>query len=222
LKIFQIYFDDSHRAGLEYIPLRNDDCTVYFENSVIKQLIESGAHADSDYFGVVSYKLRAKFGFPPHQGSILGNISTRAFSPEAFEKEVRRVAPDAMSFLTLVPHDPIALADHFHPGFSHLFGRIMKAIGYDWTPTVFRDVIYFNHFVAKAAVYERYVKEMLAPAMAVMDQMPELLQNSNYPGLLPERLQARFGVPHYPFHTFLCERFFSYFAHIHQLQCAHY
>jgi hypothetical protein len=55
-----------------------------------------------------------------------------------------------------------------------------------------------------------------------MDQMPELLQNSAYPGVLPERLRARFGVSHYPYHTFLCERFFSYFAHIHQLRCAHY
>jgi hypothetical protein len=62
---------------------------------------------------------------------------------------------------------------------------------------------------------------MLAPAMAAMDQMPELMQPSGY-SVLPPQLAARFGVPHYPYHSFLCERFFSYFAHINQLSCAHY
>jgi hypothetical protein len=170
----------------------------------------------------VSYKLRDKLSWLPSRGTIIGNKSTRAFSPAAFEEEVRRAAPDAMSFQTLQAHDPVTVADVFHPGFSRYFARIMKAIGHDWSPTVLKDVFYFNYFVAKASIYERYVKEMLAPAMAVMDQMPELLQNSAYPGVLPERLRARFGVSHYPYHTFLCERFFSYFAHIHQLRCAHY
>jgi len=62
---------------------------------------------------------------------------------------------------------------------------------------------------------------VLAPAMAVMDQMPELMQNSGY-SALPDRLAARFGVPHYPYHSFLCERFFSYFAHLNNLTCGHY
>jgi len=58
--------------------------------------------------------------------------------------------------------------------------------------------------------------------MAVMDQMPELREDSGYPHPLPPPLQARFSIPHYPFHPFLCERLFSYFAHIHRLTCAHY
>jgi len=32
----------------------------------------------------------------------------------------------------------------------------------------------------------------------------------------------RFGTPFYPYHPFLCERFFSYFAHLHRLDCAHF
>jgi hypothetical protein len=223
MKIFQVYFDDSQQADLDYVPLRNDDCTVYFESAVIKRLVEAGAHAGDDYFGVVSHQLRSKIRYTRDRwAGEIANVSTRAFSPEAFAAEIARAAPDVMGFQTHVPHDPVAVADRFHPGFARHFQHIMGAIGYGWTPTVFAHVFYFNHFVATPAVYERYVAEMLAPAMAVMDHMPELMQDSRYPHPLPAPLQARFGIPHYPFHPFLCERFFSYFAHLHRLRCAQY
>jgi hypothetical protein len=223
LKVFQIYFDESQRAGLDYESLRNDDCTVYFESSVIRQLVESGAHAGHDYFGVVSHQLRSKLDYTRDRwAGEIANVSTRAFSPAAFEVEVQRAAPDVMGFQTHPPHDPVSLADRFHPGFAAHFRNIMAAIGYGWEPTVFEHVFYFNYFVARPAIYERYVTEMLAPAMAIMDRMPELMQDSRYPRPLPVALQARFGVPHYPFHPFLCERFFSYFAHMNRLRCATY
>jgi len=222
MKIVQIYFDDSQRGGLDYVPFRNDDCTVYFESSVIRSLVEAGAHVGHDYFGVVSHQLRSKLEYTRQWPSEIANLSTRPFSPEAFQAEVQRLAPDAMSFQTHRAHDPISTADQFHPGFSGYFRHVMTAIGYPWTPVVFQHVFYFNYFVAKGAIYERYVAEMLAPAMAVMDQMPELMQDSRYPHPLPPHLQARFGIPFYPYHSFLCERFFSYFAHVHGLSCAHY
>jgi hypothetical protein len=225
MRIYQIYFEDSQRAGLEYVPYRNDDCGVYFESGVIAKLVGEGAHLACDYFGVVSHQLRSKVAYTrdawKHRG-VIANVSTRTFSPADFEQEVTRRAPDAMSFLTHVPHDPVTHADGFHPGFSELFRGIMKAIGHDWTPTAFRHVFYFNYFVARPEIYERYVREMLAPAMAAMDQMPELMRNSGYPHPLPDALRARFGVPHYPYHPFLCERFFSYFAHLHNLDCEGY
>jgi hypothetical protein len=223
VKVFQIYFDDEQAAGLDYIPYRNDDCTVYFENSVIKSLVESGAHQDSDYFGVVSYKLRAKLAWTQShwRNTAIWNTSSKTFTPEDFEAELLRKQPDAMSFQQHPSHDPVMLANHFHQNFSDYFARIMAAVGYNWRPTVFKDIFYFNFFVARPSVYERYVREMLAPAMAVMDQMPELMENSGY-SALPERLAARFGLSHYPYHSFLCERFFSYFAHLNNLTCAHY
>jgi hypothetical protein len=227
LRIFQIYFHESQRAQLDYVPYFNSasDCTVYFESSVIKRLVESGAHAGSDYFGVVSHQLREKLRYTAdawRNNGEIANTSVRAFTPEDFEQELRSRSPDAMSFQRHVPHDPITLADRFHPNFSHHFRRVMSAIGYGWTPTPFATVFYFNYFVAKADVYERYVREMLAPAMSVMDHMPELMGNSHYPNPLPEPLRASFGVPFYPYHPFLCERLFSYFAHLHGLKCAEY
>jgi hypothetical protein len=225
MKIYQIYFDDNQIPGLDYIPYLNDACTVYFENSVIRLLVDARAHHDTDYFGVVSHQLRSKLLYTKDAwaaGGAIANISTQAFTVDAFNDAVSTRLPDAMSFQTHVPHDPITLADLFHPHLSRHFQNIMKAIGYDWTPTTFEHVFYFNYFVAKPTIYERYVTEMLAPAMDVMAHMPELMTNSNYPYPLPEPLRMRFGIPFYPYHPFLCERFFSYFAHLHRLDCAHF
>ncbi len=221
--VYQIYFDESQRAGLDYIPYRNDDCTVYFESAVMRRLVETGAHRTSDYFGVVSYQLRQKIegtreSWRHNEG--IANVSARDFTPEAFERELRRETPDAMSFVRHAPHDPVTLADRFHPGFSRHFQRILAMIGYQWQPAAFAHVFYFNYFVARAEVYERYVRELLAPAMDLMDRMPELMQDSRYPFPLPEPLRARFGIPYYPYHPFLCERLFSYFAQVHGLRCA--
>jgi hypothetical protein len=224
LTVHQIYFDDGHLPLLDYTPYRNERCTVYFENSVIKSLVDSGAHEGSDYFGVVSYKLREKLEYtrdPRRGGTDISNYSERTFTPEDFRAELERQSPDAMSFQRHRPHDPITLANHFHGNFSHYFQRIMAAIGYAWTPAVFADIFYFNYFVARADIYKRYVDEMLSPAMAVMDQMPELMQSAGYTQL-PEPLRAQLGISFYPYHSFLCERFFSYFAHVHRLKCAHY
>lgn len=55
-----------------------------------------------------------------------------------------------------------------------------------------------------------------------MDRMPELMRDSRHPFSLPEPLRVRFGIPYYPDHPFLCERFFSYFAHVHGLRCAEF
>jgi len=79
-----------------------------------------------------------------------------------------------------------------------------------------------NNFVAKKDVYERYVTEMLAPAMEVMLTMPELMKNSMYGKPLPENLKKSFGVNWFPYHTFLAERFFSYFCHLNKLNCKHF
>jgi hypothetical protein len=224
-KIYQIYFNESQSSGLEYTPFFNNHCTVYFENSVIRSLVEEGAHLGSDYFGVVSYQIRHKLRtWNEHWGSHgqLVNLSARSFSPRAFEEEVQRQRVDVMGFGQHPPHDPIALAEHFHPGLSLHFRRIMASIGYDWKPTQFAHVFYFNYFVAKPELYQRYVNEMLVPAMKVMDSMPELMADSHYGNPLPENLRVRFGVPFYPFHPFLCERLFSYFAHLHGLRCGHF
>lgn len=222
LKVYQIYFDDSQLQQLEFIPHKNTDCTVFFENTVIADLIEKGAHLDAEYFGVVSYQLRQKLQLTKRWRSDIGNISNTVFSPTLFEGFLQRHKPDVMSFQQHVGHDNVMYADRFHPNFSAFFAKIMQKIGYNWVPTHFESVVYCNFFVAKSEIYEKYVREMLIPAMKVMSEMPELMGNSNYPNKLRPELRAKFGVNHYPYHTFLCERMFSYFMHIHKYKCLNY
>jgi hypothetical protein len=225
INIYQIYFKEDQVPRLDYTPFYNSDCTVFFENSVIKQLIQEKKHHDSEYFGVVSYKLREKIGetLTHWKGNKnIANTSLNKFTPEQFEHELLKGKPDAMSFQRHLPHDSISYANKFHPGFSKYFAEILKRVGYHWSPMHLNNVFYCNYFVAKSTIYEKYINEMLTPAMEVMESMPELMNNSHYPHKLPKQLQEKFGISHYPFHPFLCERMFSYFAHIHNLKCLHY
>lgn len=223
MKVYQIHYEDSQVGSLDYIPYRNEACTLFFENSVIRSLVASGEHKGTDYFGVVSHKLRSKLSFTKRWPlRNIANQSGRAFTPEHFEMHLRRSAPDAMSFQRHLEHDPVSYADRFHPHFSEYFRRIMAEIGFAWKPTHLTNVFYCNYFVARPEIYEAYVKEMLAPAMDVMEGMPELMANSGYPHPLPDHLKEAFGISHYPYHPFLCERMFSFFAHVKKLKCLHY
>lgn len=225
LKVYQIYFKEEQLPLCDYIPYHNKNCTVFFENSVIKELVENKEHVDYEYFGVVSYKLREKIGIMKNDWKGIRNISntsTVQFTPESFQKELFDNMPDVMSFQRHVGHDPITFGEQYHPGLIKYFREIMSKIGYDWSPTHFDNIFYCNYFVAKGSIYEKYVKEMLIPAMEVMSKMPELMANSYYPRPLPDHLKLSFGVNHYPFHAFICERMFSYFAWIHNYKCLHY
>ncbi|HXP51389.1 MAG TPA: hypothetical protein VN922_15640, partial [Bacteroidia bacterium] len=93
---------------------------------------------------------------------------------------------------------------------------------FDWKPQSYKDVFYCNFFAAKSEIYEKYVTEMLIPAMNIMHKMPELFANSNYPKPLPQNLKDKWGFNHYTFHSFLCERMFTHFAYANNLNCMHY
>lgn len=227
LKVYQIYFENEQLALCEpeYTAILNLECTGYFENSIIKHLVRQGAHLDSEYFGVVSYKLREKIGSVMKERWArmnIANASAASFSPLYFEDVLHCARPDAMSFQQHMPHDPVLTAERFHPGFRKYWEKIMQEIGMDWKPTYLSDVFYCNYFVAKSKVYEDYVHDMLRPAMSVMCSMPELWGNSGYPHKLPENLAAKWGTSHYPYHPFLCERLFSWYAHVNNLNCKHY
>lgn len=228
LTVHQIHFDKDQLTRLEkcYIPYYNENCTWYFENDVIIKLINDGAHLNSEYFGVVSYKLREKIGVLMRRNwAALPNIANHSFNkfePEFFESQLKKSMPDVMSFQRHIPHDPISFAVRFHPGFNVFFKEIMTKIGYDYKPELYKNVFYCNYFVAKSHIYEKYVKEMLIPAQKVMDEMPELMGNSNYPQPLPKHLAEKWNINHYPFHAFLCERMFSYFVHLNNYNCLHF
>lgn len=225
LKVYQIYYSEDHLGKLDYTPYLNSECSIFFEHSVMVDLINSGSHIDFKYFGVVSHSLREKITISKTSWrniKNIANVSINQFTPESFARELMVNQPDVMSFQRHIPHDPISFGNSFHTGMSDFFKKIMLEIGYNWSPVAFQNVFYCNYFVAKSAIYEEYVKAMLEPAMDVMMTMPELLKNSGYPKKLPEHLRAQWGIDFYPYHTFLCERMFSYYVHLKKLKCLHY
>ena len=227
MKVFQIYFDQSQIEKLEpgFIPYFNEKCTVYFENQVIRELIEKGEHIDSTYFGVVSYNMRDKHHMMKKRwNSISGirNESDADISYDALYAKLLLESPDVLSLQTHAPHDPIAFANRVHPGFLVFWMHIMDKIGYQWEPTIYPWVSYCNYFIAKRDIYERYVMEMLIPAMEVMNEMPELMARCPYPKMYSEKLKADTGVDHYTWHSFLCERLFTHFAFTQNLKCQNF
>lgn len=218
LEIFQIYFQPEQLSSLDYKPYLNNDCKIFFENSVITDLFSEGAQKDSEYFGVVSHKLREKVN-SCRRGP---RINITRFDKEIFEERLMVYKPDVMGFLQYSPHDPVRYFQQIHPKLPEFFARVMKEIAYDWKPTVLQNVFYGNHFVMRSDLYAIYVNEMLIPAMEVMKDIPELFEDSGYPERLPDDLRKKWGIKHYPYHAFLCERMFSYWVHAHKLEVKYY
>jgi len=224
LKIYQIYFNESQLSELSYEPYLNNDCTPFFEASVMRDLIENDKHLDSRYFGILPPKFEEKkdwinkhhFGLSHTDKNKMLDLS----SDHSMKKGIK--SADVISFTRQIKLDPITKIEWMHKNIDVYFKEIMNKIGYDWRPTVFNHVIYSNLFIAKSEIYEMFVKEMLAPAMDVMMGMPELFGNSCYPKELSKELKSKFNCEDYPYHSFICERMMSYYIHIHNLNCKHF
>ncbi len=221
LNIYQIYFEPSQLEKLDFIPYLNEDCTPYFENSVICDLINSDAHKQSKYFGVLSHKCKSKIEERKSEAWMklpeLANHSQVDYTTGMIEFVLDRFNFPVLNLMQHPAHDPIMFGAKFHRDLPKFFKEVLKQIGHNWEPTIYKSVFYSNYFIAKNEIYEHYVKTMLEPAIKVMDNMPELWQNSGYAFNLPENLQKKWGVRHYPYHPFICERLFSYYYYLHNI-----
>lgn len=169
--------------------------TPFFENSVIRELIEKGSHKDADYFGVFSHDITKEVVFK-HNGQRLNPFSLDsclATGSDIYSFQARRNQPNILT-----------QAERYHPGFMGYVQEIFSAIGWEIPPKT-DFIILFNHFVARSEIYERYVQELLTPAMDVMTTMPALMKNAGYKKYVSDEMK-RAGLNHYPFHPFICER----------------
>ncbi len=204
LKIYQIHYKPEQDLHPNFIPYDNTNrCTVFFENSVIKELIEEGKHKDCEYFGVVS----ARFSEKVHN-----------FDYDKFCAILKDKNPDIMAFVRMKPPTDksfLEFTSRFHPYFKVYFERVFQRAGFPVLEYI-HEPVYFNYFVAQSDIYEQYIKEMLIPCMEVMKDMPELFMNSNYKKGLPftEETKKSTGIDYYPYHPFICERFFSYYVQL--------
>lgn len=217
LKIYQIYFDEKSKAGCdpEWEHYDNSEkLTEYFENSVIVELINEGKHKEGDYFGVFSHDIKREMVFKEWVGNhrlefspdTLSEIVTKFYkNVEVFGFQKRRKQPNIVN-----------QAERYHTGFVVAMEKILNETGFlDKIPSKLNDIILFNHFIMRSDIYERYVEELLVPAMEVMREMPELFDNAKYMKNISEETKARFmkafGKDYYPYHPFICERLPSLF-----------
>jgi hypothetical protein len=207
--IRQIYFDDASKANLlpDAIPYYNGRLTEFFENEVIATQPVQG-----DYYGVFSHDIAADMVF---------RMDGLNFSIQNLTILIDRYPADVYSFQNRRKNKNIVYqADHFHPNFSNYMKQILGEIGWE-LPDKLEFIILFNHFVARADLYQMYIDTLLKPAMEVMRSMPELYADAKYKKTPPKNVKELWG--HYPYHPFLCERLPSIFVqkHKNELICKH-
>jgi len=213
VKVYQIYYKQDQLAGLEpeFIPYHNEKTTIYFESKIMVDLVNQGKHKDADYFGVISPTFRRKIKQTKYWGPTIANKSKRAFSPKEFEKYVNSFKPDIATLCSHQPHAVFPIAERFHKGISIAVIKIIQKLKYK----IFWDaksniVVYFNYFIAKPKIYEDYVKNLLEPAIHLMEHDPEIKKyvnvNSHYKKPVTPELKAQTGYDYYPLHPFICER----------------
>lgn len=207
-ELVQIYYDESQKAEMYPFarPYFNDRLTIFFENSVIKDVVLA---SESEKIAVCSWKLRQKLRF------FIGR-------PREITKDLLETDFDVMSFTKNTKyHRMLDNADAHHKGFRFLMGKILKEVGIPM-PGEVKIPIYQNHFCARREIYQDYVKTYLSPAMEVMTSHPEIkemvLADSNYSslnksGLSAQELHDKIGIPYYPLAPFLLERLFSIYVH---------
>jgi hypothetical protein len=196
IEFYQIYFKPTHLPALFpfAIPYYNATLTPFFENSVIKTLIQSSS---AEKIGVCSWALKHKM-----------KMCLRPLTESVLHEDY-----DVLSFSRMSKHHKmLPSAEAWHPGFTALLTKIMSQVGYK-VVQVPKYPIYQNAFVARTEIYREYVKDFLVPAMEVMSTDAECWKDSGYTKLkrepLSDNAKVDLGVGYYPMHTFLCERFFS-------------
>lgn len=219
IRIRQIYYKDIHKYNLleTAIPYYNPSANEFLENQVIRDLIESGDCVGSDYYTVLSWKFKTK---------TFNRLSEKNFYfAEQFKPDVIGI------WANVKPHNvwlqPIKLG--WHPIEFLECGKyiIHKIYGID-VETLNTPVCYSNYQIVKSDIYEKYVKELLAPAMDLMSNdeylREKLFVDAKYRTVTKGEIANTdtclkvFGKPYYTLHPFVCERLFSTFASIHNLK----
>jgi len=218
-RIRQIYFKPAQVGLLDdsWEPCENTSrVTPIFENQVIKDLYLEGDHKSSDYYGVFSYKF-----FNKHRKQ--GVDIERLISQDEYQHDV----------YSFFKHEQFKSStkkntffDPYHPNLLEIGSRVVKRLFNANIRTIKAERIYYNHWLAKSEVFDSYCKEMLLPAIDLMNgELKELTwSNANYRArsdvderimgmMTPERCLEVFGVPYYTHHAFVLERLPSiYFA----------
>lgn len=212
LSFYQIYFKEEQKEKMFpfAIPYENINLTIFFENSVISDLVP---RETADKIAICSWKLKDKLrwnvGKPRKADEITQDVLESDYEVMPFTQNSKY-------------HEMLAAASLWHPGFRETMTKIVEGIGKKM-PSEVKIPIYQNAFSAKREIYQDYVNDYLNPAMELVKNDPEIYKlatvDSHYTKLMredcasAEYLQEKIGFPYYPLIPFILERLFSVYVH---------
>lgn len=200
--LHQIYYGNSDRdiekrKSKLYpfsIPYFNKGLTIFFENSVISELVKV---TEADKIAVCSWKLAIKIrrGHKFDQ-----NILNSDYQIISFTQNSKK-------------HQMMAMSNAWHKGFIPTIDLLWSKLGYK-RPIEARNPIYKNYYAAKTEIYRDYVVNFLDPAMEMTMKDEELHSMmtafSGYGRLSHESdlpsVKAKLSMDDYPMAPFILER----------------
>lgn len=211
MSIYQIYYEpwQLEKISKLAIPFYNEDkiLTPFFENDVIRKMYNEQKIQQSDFFGVLSWRISEKNNI---NLEVLKNINND-YNFYTFNNTIAR-------------YNVLNVSSQYHPNFLTLFSPILKNLNYSLNDFLTVDFgIFQNAVIASKEIYIDYVTNWLFPSMDFITNNPDpsfqaLVKSdplySYYPGNLRERLLKNFGTPWYQYHTFLVERLWSMYYHV--------
>lgn len=208
--IYQIYFDDKTKGFINpvAIPLDNtwqesNPLQPAFENHIIQNVIKYDNNLDCDYLGILSWQFETKNSYK------LSKIH------DDIEKYSNH---DIYSFYKGHTQPNIwRVAEGWHKGIIETSQYIFDRFNGIKIANINTPIIYQNAHISRTELYKDYVNSWLNPLMEIMfDEEDKKLQkmlwiDTKYKSysLNRDKISKITGVPYYPMHTFICERFFS-------------
>ncbi|MDA1120868.1 MAG: hypothetical protein O2887_10340 [Bacteroidetes bacterium] len=214
--IYQIYFDAESKKNLTegFTPYYNENLNEFFENQVIVDLYKG-----QDIFGVLSHDIDVPF-----------KENGLKFTPENLNKVIESY-PDVEVFSfqkRRQQNNIVTQAERYHKGIVKMFEKVLEYCEFGALPADLPQIVLFNYLIARPRFWDRYINELLKPAMECLKEMPEAYADSGYARLTramsdekKKRFKDAFDCEWYPYHPFICERLPSIFLRKHKFNFTH-
>jgi hypothetical protein len=211
LKIFVLCYDDNSESiatqrygNIKWCRIVRIESSVYLENYMYSEWLENHIDEwkDLDYVGTIAYKAHTKRGLFPNIVSLY--------------ETVKRKDIDVVSFM---PGERTSIPNHserHHKGFTECWTKLLEEAGYSNTDIMNTGIPMFfcNYWFCKPVWMTKYIS-FFKRTKEIMDTNPQLKdllsRNAQYRGMSTNRCLTVFGVPHYTFHPFICERLPCFF-----------
>ena len=222
--VHQCFFDDRFKDRLDpgFIPYFNEHVTRFFENDVIVELIRAGKHKPRDYFGVFSWRFSEKI---PLRSEVIFDL----IHEDGYQADVYSFFEGTHSGLGPKGYNIWTFGENSHPGLIEAGEILLKRLGMRVDlRRLTTPVIYQNHFICRSDLYERYVDELLQPAIRGLSNSNDrelqeaISRDAQYVTHLKTAVREEvFGRPYFSLEPFLCERLFSTWAALQSLNVRH-